>query len=78
MVALKPPAGLPLAGEERMSDQRGRLAEPEAREERVDVVLEAARTGERDPDVELLKLVAACASEPALIAAALLRDANRD
>jgi len=61
-----------------MSDQRGRLAEPEAREDRIEVVLEAARTGVRDPDVELLKLVAALSSEPTLIAAALLRDADRD
>lgn len=61
-----------------MSDQRGRLAEPEAREDRIEVVLEAARTGDRDPDVELLKLVAAFSNEPAQIAAALLRDADRD
>jgi hypothetical protein len=59
-----------------MSDQRGRLAEPEAREDRIEVVLEAARTGARDPDVELLKLVEAFSSEPAQIAAALLRDAD--
>ena len=60
-----------------MSSQRGRLAEPEAHEDRVDVVLEAAQTGDRDPDVELLRILAASAAEPSQVAAALLHDADQ-
>lgn len=57
-----------------------RLAEPEAGEDRVRLILWAARTheGEREPDVELLELLAAAPNEPQRVAAWLLRDADRD
>lgn len=60
-----------------MTNSRGRLAEPEVRDDRVEVVLEAARTSGRDPDIELLRLLVAHLNEPAQIASELLvRDAD--
>jgi hypothetical protein len=54
--------------------EKGNLAEPEARVDRIKIVLEAARRAQGDPDDELTLLLER--GDPQKIAAALVRDAD--